>query len=136
MTFALACTPEMWAFDVCVMANLTVAQLRGVVQDTTRQPVSGAKVELLAGVDHHPVANTTAGANGGFAFAEVKLGWYWLKVSSPGFSHTDAHIRVRPQRSLLFRRPSSLVVPLGVGDEGCVEVRLSTSVTKGTKAHP
>jgi hypothetical protein len=63
----------------------------------------------------------------------VKPGWYWLKVSSPGFSRADAHVRVRPRRSLLFRRPGSLVVPLGVGGEDCVEVRLSTSETKERK---
>ena len=132
--FALACITEMRALNVCVMANLTVAQIRGAVQDTSRQPVSNARVELLAGVDHNPVANAIADTKGAFAFAHVKPGWYWLTVSSPGFSRIDAHIQVPARRSLLYRRSRSLVVPLGVGSEDCVEVRLSTSVKKGTKA--
>ena len=131
-----ACMAELQAFNVCVMANVTVAKLQGVVQDISGRRIADAKVELLAGVDHHPVANTTADINGSFSFAEAEARLVLAECEHTGFSHTDAHIQVRPRSFLLFRRPGSLVwVHLAIRRG----LRRSSSINlpnKGTKARP
>ena len=106
---------DLRAFNVCVMANVTVPQVQGVVQDSSARSISDARIELSASADHAPVASVISDITGRFVIAGVKSGWYWLKASAPGFSQTDAHIHVSPRRFLLFPRRGSLVLRLVSG---------------------
>ena len=111
------------------MANVTVAEIQGVVEDELGQPISSAELKLRpANIKQSPpMVNATANSNGQFTFPGLKPGWYWLRASSPGFSPTEAHIHVSPLRFLLFSRNHYLLVPLTVGVGNCAQVRQSPS---------
>ena len=90
---------------VTVTGRAAGVLLQGTIVDPAGRPISGAKVELMAG--GKTVAQTVSAADGGFRFADVAAGTYDVNVSLAGFRQTRATVTVgttglRPLRLTLL----------------------------------
>ena len=94
----------MRAFGLAILASglasTMAATLSGVVlNNKTRQPVTGAEVELIPKSSNAVPVGTLSGRGGRFSFRDVAPGEYALKAKSRAF----CAFRVRPQSHIMVR---------------------------------
>ena len=91
-------------------SRATSTSVTGIIQDTTGLILPGATVELKSAADATPARSTVSADDGTFAFPDVHVGRYRLRVTFPAFASFEQIL------SIDGHVPPPLIVVLAVSD--------------------
>lgn len=103
--------------------------IQGMLRDTESRPISGAKVELIAGTDSISTSSTVAGI---YTFSNVRHNRFTIKVSSMGFETHEQQVDFPAGDDKLFIPSFVLAVDANLIEEVVIEGVVTVQVKGDT----
>ncbi len=66
-----------------------VGSLAGLVSDTARKPIAGARISLLDAADGRNVSEVLTDPKGEYRFSRIREGYFLVRCAADGFTQTD-----------------------------------------------